>query len=118
LDNAKETRPFVSDIFSFLAKKINGVVLMSADRHRSDAWKIERPDGYTLTEFNSSRLTNRHFHKTMPKAIFSYNAKQSFGLVAFDTLKKNPTVTYQVVNIDGKKVHSLTLRLSQLTQKF
>ena len=46
-----------NEIFDFLAdNKINGVVLMSADRHRSDLWKIERDKGYPLYEFNCSRL--------------------------------------------------------------
>jgi len=105
------------EIFGFLAKHdIDGVVLMSADRHRSDAWKIERPGSYPLYEFNSSRLTNQHVHPTMEKqgAIFSYNAKQSFGLVHFDTTADDPSVTYDVISIDGERVHSLTVRRSEL----
>ena len=89
---------------------------MSADRHRSDAWKIERENGYGFYEFNSSRLTNQHIHATMEKAgaIFSYNDPQSFGLVTFDTTLDDPQVTYDVVNIDGEKPHSLTVRRSEL----
>ncbi|MFG0334197.1 MAG: alkaline phosphatase D family protein, partial [Maioricimonas sp. JB049] len=105
------------EIFDFLAEHdIDGVLLMSADRHRSDAWKIERPDSYPLYEFNSSRLTNQHVHPTMEKqgAIFSYNAKQSFGLVQFDTTADDPMATYDVISIDGERVHSLTVRRSEL----
>ncbi len=105
------------EILSFIeSEDIEGVVLMSADRHRSDAWKIERKDGYGLYEFNSSRLTNQHIHKTMEKqgAIFSYNDPQSFGLVTFDTTVADPQVTYDVVNIDGEKPHSLTVKRSEL----
>ncbi len=108
------------EILSFLeSEKIEGVVLMSADRHRSDAWKISRPNGYDLYEFNSSRLTNQHVHPTMEKkgAIFSYNEPQSFGLVTFDTTADDPQVTYEVVNIDGEKPHSLTVRRSELKPK-
>ena len=90
---------------------------MSADRHRSDAWRIERSDGYDLYEFNSSRLTNQHVHQTMDEAIFSYNAKQSFGRIRFDTTADDPFVTYDVVNIDGEMVHSLTVRRSELQFK-
>ncbi len=95
---------------------IPGVVLMSADRHRSDAWKIERAGGYPFYEFNSSRLTNQHVHPTMEKAgaIFSYNAKQSFGLVTFDTTLDDPTVRYEVINIDGERIDGLTVKLSEL----
>ncbi len=104
-----------TELFDFLAEnEIGGVLLMSADRHRSDAWEIERPNGYTLYEFNSSRLTNNHVHSTMAAAIFSYNKKQSFGLVEFDTTLADPTVSYTVVNIEGDKIHNLSLKRSGL----
>jgi len=104
-------------IFQFIENNgIEGVVLMSADRHRSDAWRIEREDGYDFYEFNSSRLTNQHVHGTMEKAgaLFSYNAKQSFGLVTFDTTATDPTVTYEVINIDGDRIHELVVKRSAL----
>ena len=101
------------------SQKVEGVILMSADRHRSDCWKIARPDGYDLYEFNSSRLTNQHGHETMEKegAVFSYNKLQSFGLVTFDTTVADPQVTYEVVNINGKKTRSITVKRSQLCIK-
>ena len=104
-----------NEIFAFLTKnKIKGMVLMSADRHRSDLWKIERPGDYALYEFNSSRLTNQHVHKTMEAAIFSYNAKQSFGTVDFDTIAADPTATYRIHTIDGEQVFKHTVNLSEL----
>lgn len=103
------------EIFSFLTdNKIEGALLMSADRHRSDAWKIDRPGDYALYEFESSRLTNLHRHGPMKAAIFSYSGSQSAGLVEFDTTVKDPTIKYTVITIDGKPVESLTLKLSQL----
>ena len=108
------------EILSFLeSEQIEGVVLMSADRHRSDAWKIARPNGYDLYEFNSSRLTNQHVHPTMEKqgAIFSFNEPQSFGLVTFDTTADDPQLTYEIVDINGEKPHSLTVKLSELKAK-
>ena len=104
-----------NEIFAFLTKnKIKGMVLMSADRHRSDLWKIERPGDYALYEFNSSRLTNQHVHKTMEAAIFSYNAKQSFGTVDFDTIAADPTATYRIHTIDGEQVFKHTVNRSEL----
>ncbi len=103
------------EIFNFLRdKKIEGVVLMSADRHRSDCWQVARPDAYDLFEFNSSRLTNQHVHGEMKEAVFSYNKKQSFGLVAFDTTAEDPSVSYSVITIDNEPVHEITVRRSQL----
>lgn len=105
------------EILGFIdQQQIEGVVLMSADRHRSDAWKLDRPNGYDLYEFNSSRLTNQHVHPTMEKqgALFSYNKPQSFGLVTFDTTLPDPQVTYEVVNIEGQRPHSITVKRSEL----
>ena len=103
------------EIFGHIEQnRLTGVILISADRHRSDAWRIKRPNGYDLYEFNSSRLTNQHVHKTMPSAIFSYNQKQSFGLVNIDTTCQPPTVIYQVVNIEGEITETLVVSLEQL----
>jgi alkaline phosphatase D len=118
LDTWNGFRAERDELFDFLhAEKIEGVILLSADRHRSDAWQIQRPQGYELYEFNSSRLTNEHVHQIMPEAIFSYNAKQSFGLVDFDTQRGDPQVRYRVVTIDGEVVHHHTVRLSQLSYR-
>ena len=103
-------------IFSFLeANRIDGVILISADRHRSDAWKIERENGYDLYEFESSKLTNIHTHKIMPGALFGYNKKCSFGLLTFDTTKTDPEATYQIISIDDEVIWKLSLKKSQLT---
>ncbi|RPJ55710.1 MAG: alkaline phosphatase [Acidobacteria bacterium] len=103
------------EIFSFLEEhRIEGAILLSADRHRADAWKIDRPSGYPLYDLMNSRLTNIHTHELMPGALFGYNEKCSFGLLSFDTTASDPVVTYQIVNIDGEVVHSLTLKRSEL----
>ena len=105
-------------IFSFLeANRIDGVILLSADRHRSDVWKIEREGGYDLYEFESSKLTNIHTHKVMPGALFGYNKKCSFGLLTFDTTRPDPQVSCQIINIDNEVIYELTLRKSQLTHE-
>ncbi len=99
------------EIFSFLEKHgINRVVLASADRHRSDLWRIERETGPDLYEFESSRLTNQHVHDKIPGAVFSYNELQSFGLLEFDTTRDAPAVTYRIINIDGEEVFTTTIR--------
>tara|TARA_B100000945_G_scaffold13318_1_gene10185 strand:- start:519 stop:2168 length:1650 start_codon:yes stop_codon:yes gene_type:complete len=105
-----------NEILDVIAKnKKDGVLLMSADRHRSDLWKIEYDGVYPLYEFNSSRLTNQHVHPELPAAEFSYNKKQSFGLVKFDTTLKDPVVEYSVLNIDGKQIHSRKLKRSEIS---
>jgi alkaline phosphatase D len=103
------------ELFDFLAdNKIEGVVLISADRHRSDAWRIQRAKGYPLYEFESSRLTNEHVHELMPGALFGYNQKQSFGLLTLDTTLTDPTVTFQIVSIDNEVINTLSVKRSEL----
>jgi alkaline phosphatase D len=105
------------EIFSLIDKNaIDGIVLLSADRHRSDARLIPRLGGYALYDFMSSRLTNFHTHELIPGALFDYNDKCSFGLLTFDTVRADPQVTYAIVNIDGESVHSLTLNKSDLSK--
>jgi len=109
------------EIFSFLeTNRIGGVVLMSADRHRSDFRRIKRPEGYDLYEMESSRLTNVHTHGLMQKAkgsefIMGFNTKCSFGLLDFDTTLADPQLKYTIVDIDNKEIDSRTLKLSQLS---
>jgi alkaline phosphatase D len=103
-------------IFSSIENhRINGVVLVSGDRHRSEARRIARRNGYVLYDLLSARLTNVDSAELVPGALFAYNDKCSFGLLSFDTMAADPTVTYQIVNIDGEIVHSLKLARSQLT---
>jgi alkaline phosphatase D len=104
------------EILSWIEQnRLNGVVLVSADRHRSDARKIERPNGYSLYDFMSSRLTNVHTHELVAGALFGYNEKCSFGLLTFDTTLDDPQVTFTIVNIDGENIDSLTLDKSELS---
>ncbi len=104
-----------NEIFAFLtAEKIDGVILLSADRHRSDVWKITRPDGYALYEFESSRLTNIHVHAPQPGSLFSYNKKNSYGQLTFDTTKSDPTVTYKIFSIDDELIHTFTVKKSEI----
>jgi len=104
-----------TEIFDFLAAhQIEGVFLLSSDRHRSDIWKIERANGYPMYEFESSKLTNTHTHKIMPGSVYSYNEKCSFGKLVFDTTTDDPSVEYQIINIDNVVVNRFLLKWSSL----
>jgi len=106
------------EIFQFIEKnRVEGIVLLSADRHRSDAWRIERPYGYNFYEFESSKLTNIHTHKVMPKALFGYNKKCSVGLLEFDTTRDDPQVSYRILSIDNEEVYRRTVFKSDLSFK-
>ena len=105
------------EIFSFIEdQEIEGLFLVAADRHRTDLRTTARPDGYTLYEFESSKLTNRHTHGVVktPGLIWGHNKVCSFGLMRFDTTKEDPQVVFECVDIDGKVEHSFTLKRSML----
>jgi len=104
-----------AEIFSFIVEnKIEGVLLISADRHRSDAWKVQLPEGYMTYDLMSSKLTNVHTHRLMEGSLFGYNSKCSFGIIGFDTSRENPSVTYTIKNIDNEEIHKMTIYRSQL----
>jgi alkaline phosphatase D len=105
------------EIFSFIeSNRIDGVFLIAADRHRTDLRRTERPNGYDLLEFESSRLTNRHTHGVVktPGLIWGYNETCSFAFMRFDTLGDAPSVTFQCISIDGDVIHEHTLRAGSL----
>jgi len=109
---AKEER---EEIFHLIdQEKIGGVILLSADRHRTDVYKIDRPHGYPLYEFETSKLTNNHTHGTRKPAVFSYNQGNFYGLLTFDTQPADPTITFRCITIDDAEVYKLELKRSQL----
>ncbi len=104
------------EIFSWINEYgIEGVVLLSGDRHRSDAWLIERDDSYDLFEFSSAHFTNEHTHSVLDGSLIGFNDKNSFGLLSFDTDSDDPEVTYQIVDNDGYIQETLNVKLSQLS---
>jgi len=115
LDSWAGFLPERETIFSWIRDhNVSGVVLLSSDRHRSDAWLNKRSDSYDLYEFSSGQFTNQHTHRVMEESLFGYNKLPSFGLLTFDTEVSDPSITYEIVDIDGNVQNTLMVRLSQL----
>jgi alkaline phosphatase D len=89
-------------------------VLLSADRHRHDAWKHKRPDDYSLYEFTSSRLTNIHYHELRKDALFGYNENCGFGIIEFNTAAKQPYLVFKIININNELIDQIRIYLHQL----
>ena len=103
-------------LFRFLEeKRIEGVVLISADRHRSEVFKIERPDGYDIYEFESSKLTNDHTHGPNKKSLISFNEGNFFGLLTFDFTLDDPAVTFRCITSDDEETQQFTVYRSDLS---
>ena len=104
------------EIFRILGRnRIEGVLLLSGDRHRTDFWINHREGDYPLYEMSSSRLTNIHTADLMPGAVFGYNEKPSFGILNFQTALADPEMRFEIVSIDDELIYSHTVRLSQLS---
>ncbi|MFT4689976.1 MAG: alkaline phosphatase D [Limisphaerales bacterium] len=112
---AKKERDEIFDLIN--DEKINGVMLISGDRHRSDIWRIDRPRGYPLYEFVSAKVTNQHTHKTFDNAVWSYNKGNFWGQLSFDLRPNDPVMTFKCVDISGRVVKEFPLSLSQLSHK-
>jgi len=105
-------------IFDHLAEhEINGVVLISGDRHRSDARRIDRGNGYSLYDFMSAIPTNYHTHPLVegPGYLFGYNADNCFGVLEFDTTPDDPKMVFEIRTIDDQSIWTHELRLSALS---
>lgn len=108
------------EIFSFIEdNRIDGVVLMAADRHRVDIRKTKRAKGYDLFEIMSSRLTNVHTHSLVEDAkgsefVLGYNETPAFAKIEFDTAASPPTLTCRVIDIDNQQHHEYQITLDQL----
>lgn len=103
------------EIINFLTEnEITGIFLLSADRHRHDVWKHYRENHYPIYEFTSSRLTNIHYHRLKPAALFGYNEKNGFATLTFNTKAKQPYVIYDIYSIDNELIKRMRLYLHQL----
>lgn len=104
------------EIFNLISEqKIDGVILISGDRHRSDIWKIDRPGAYPLYEFVSAKVTNIHTHPTFPNAVWSYNEGNFWGQLHFNFIPADPVMTFKCIDINGTVVKEFPLTLSQLS---
>lgn len=109
----------------FDENRIGGVLLISGDRHGACGYRIPRPSGFNLHEFNVGSLGGIRGDSapagTAPEAdgnlFYRYGEGYAFGEFTFDTTTNDPTVTFRLIQDDGKIVHEQTLAQSQLTPR-
>lgn len=115
--------PAREEIFDFIeANKIGGVLLLSGDRHGARGFKIERPSGFTLHEFEVATLGGvggpAAFAPDRSSQIFGYRGDLiAFGEFTFDMSKSDPEVTFRLIDEEGTELEKHVLRRSQLTPK-
>ncbi|OQB82635.1 MAG: PhoD-like phosphatase [Planctomycetes bacterium ADurb.Bin126] len=108
-------------IFSLIEKhRIAGVLLTSGDRHGARVFRIPRPSGFSLYEFEPASLGGRGDgpSATNPKwdtQLFGRIGQYAFGEFEFDAAPSDPRVTFRLICDDGEVLYELTLKRSQLT---
>ena len=104
-----------TEIFDFLAaNRIDGVLLLSGDRHRADLRLDPRPHGYPLYELMCSRLTNMKGAAAAGKTLWVYDEGCSFALLTFRPTGASPGLTMEVSTIEGEPLLKRDLPLSEM----
>jgi alkaline phosphatase D len=112
--------PGRDQIFDFIEEnRIGGVLLLSGDRHGARGFKIERPSGLALYEFEAASLGGvpgpGPFAPDRSAQIFGYGGGlKAFGEFTFDMSKPDPEVTFRLVNEEGKELEKHTFCRSRL----
>jgi alkaline phosphatase D len=111
------------EIFDFIEKnRIGGVLLLSGDRHGARGFKIKRPSGFTLYEFEAATLGGVRgpgaFAPDKSAQLFGYpGGLIAFGEFSFDMTKSDPEVTFRLINEKEEELEKHTLKRSQLVPK-
>jgi alkaline phosphatase D len=108
------------DLFNFIEKNnIAGVLLISGDRHGARGFRIPRPSGFTLYEFEAASLGGLSgppvSKPEWDTQFYGVAGEYAFGEFTFDTTPADPTVTFQLIGQEGKVFHKLELKRSSLT---
>jgi alkaline phosphatase D len=112
----KRFRDERDEIFDLInEQKIDGVVLISGDRHRTELWKTDRTEGYPLYEFLSAKVTNMHSHEPRKQAEWSLNEGNFWGEIGFDFSTADPTITFTAINQDAAVMKATSFKLSELS---
>lgn len=113
--------PGREEIFRFIEENnIGGVLLLSGDRHGARGFRIERPSGLTLHEFEAASLGGvpgpDAYAPDRSTQIFGYKGGLiAFGEFTFDTSKPDPEVTFRLIGEDGSTLETHHYRRSQLS---
>jgi alkaline phosphatase D len=111
--------PGREEIYDFIERnRIGGVLLLSGDRHGARSFRIERPSGFTLYEFEAATLGGipgpGAFAPDRSAQLFGYPAGlKAFGEFTFEMGKADPEVTFRLIDENVLEQHTFTR--SQLT---
>lgn len=124
----KEAR---EEILSFIEQeKINGVLLISGDRHGARGFRIPRSSGFSFYEFEPASLGGVSGGKfgtngppaiieNCPEQLFGYYGQDffAFGEFTFDTSKTEAKVTFRLIDAQGSILESIEIPYHELTSQ-
>ncbi len=107
-------------LFRFIEdNRIGGVLLISGDRHGARGFRIPRPSGFQLYEFEAASLGGRSGPPVQipdcPEQFYGIADRYAFGEFDIDATKQDPEVEFRLIAEDGEILHQMTLTRSQLT---
>ena len=97
-------------IFDFIEKnRIGGVLLLSGDRHGARGFRIVRPSGFILPEFEAASLGGvpgpQAFAPDRSNQIFGHDGGQiAFGEFTFEMGRQDPEVTFRLIDEHGREL--------------
>lgn len=115
------------EIFGLIEQEnIGGVLLVSGDRHGARGFRIPRPSGFNLYEFEPASLGGvsgpKGIVKDCPEQLFGYSGSDdqgnsfiAFGEFSFAVTGDDASVTFRLINQFGDIVEEMNLTLSELT---
>jgi alkaline phosphatase D len=107
-------------IFTLIEEeRIGPVLLISGDRHGACGYRIPLSPDFALYEFNAGCLGGiRGPAAGAPEAdgdlLYRYGDGYAFGEFEFDTTPTDPTVTFRLIDDEGRIVHRLRMTRSRL----
>ncbi|WP_430934624.1 alkaline phosphatase D family protein [Saccharicrinis sp. 156] len=110
------------EVFSLIEKEnIPGVLLISGDRHGARGFTIPRESGFKLYEFEAASLGGVPGPDAMAKdptnQLFGYKGLglKAFGEFTFNTQKREPQVTFRLIDEFGNIMEEHKLSYKMLT---
>ena len=102
----------------FESMKVEGVVLLSGDRHWAELSVYQNRTGYPIYEFTSSSLNQKHPRGTPSRNRFRADSKtfhqENFGLIEIEWEGNDPGITLQLRDKDNLVQLQKTLRFGEL----
>ncbi len=106
--------------------RINGVVLLSGDRHFSEVLELQQPnEGYKIYEITNSSLTSTTYSNMKEPELSNplvsagsvIKDENNYGRFSISGERNERKLHYEVLNVAGKKVYELTLNEKDLRWK-